>query len=62
MLLRLLRKIDLFGHPVGLKYRGKHNNYQSAIGGFLTLVALAWVVLVVTYRVLELNGFKNVFF
>lgn len=62
LLLNLLRKIDTFGHPVGYKYKGRHDMYTTATGGFMTLLALCWITIIVVYRILQLNGIDNVFF
>ena len=35
-----VRKNDIFGHPITLKYKGD-SSYQTFLGGFFTLVSAA---------------------
>ena len=62
VLFTFLRKIDRFGHPIGLKYKGVSNTYNTVVGGCLTLLFFGWLVVIITYRARQLMGMDNLFY
>ena len=47
----LVRSIDLFGHPIKVNYKGKHE-YSSLLGGLISILAYS-LTLVLIYRAAE---------
>ena len=45
-MLRLLRSLDTFGHPIKVNYKGEET-YNSALGGILTLAMYALTLVLV---------------
>ena len=42
MFIKFLEEFDIYGYPIGLKYRG-NKTYKTAIGGVLTLITLTMI-------------------
>lgn len=62
MIGRLLRNFDMFGHPVGFKVQNDSSKYRTGPGGLLSLMLVAWVAVLIMYRVRQLRGEENIFF
>ena len=51
-ILRMLRSIDDYGHPIGVTYKGQES-YQSAAGGFLSLFVLVFTAVMAGSTLVE---------
>lgn len=62
MIKAFLRKLDIFGYPVSLKYQGKHQYYKSAVGGCLSILFTLVVIVIIVFRIFQLHGVDNILF
>ena len=58
MVLGLLQKLDKFGHPIGVTYRGE-TELKTSLGGFVTLLTYVLVTLYTVEKVTELFDKSN---